>query len=148
MPRWLVALIATVTVLASGLAPHNEGPPLNGATTLLPTVASWMGLSSASNKIRYTVASTNILPSVFALTDWIMAENNVDLAWAPWHPWQPAVNSGAFHPQPPGQSVVSQLSVNLANNSAHGSPRGWMIVALDDPSGAGQADLVPFGALT
>lgn len=124
-----------------------EGQLLNGGTTFLPTIGSWLGMSGASDKLQYTAASANVIPSTYSLTDVVTTEGGVDTAWAPWHPWLPAVNTGDTYDLAVGASIVHPFRVNLTNNSVQGSPRGWMVVSVDDASGEWQAELVPIGAL-
>src|SRR5262249_25793381 len=112
--------------------------PMNGSTMLLPALASEIGLDPAVNstKFNYSVASFSIVPGV--LTD--------GTATGTFRSHQPPVSTGQQVALNPGQTGSVTVSVDLGKFA--GAPqRGWLVVTLDDPTGAAQADEVPVGSL-
>ncbi|MDP8911700.1 MAG: S8 family serine peptidase, partial [Actinomycetota bacterium] len=116
--------------------------PMNGSTVLLPTTASDLGLNTAtptSGRFRYDVTGFSIIPGFV-----------VDgTERAGFDAYRPSVNTGQFEPDiQPGESRVIPLQLN-PNLFAAMPTRGWLVVTLDDPNGAPQAEEVaanfPFG---
>lgn len=112
--------------------------PMNGSTMLLPTLASEIGLDPAVNstKFNYSVASFSIVP-----------EGLVDVtATGTFRSHQPPVSSGQQLTLNPGQTGSVTVSVDRGK-FASAPQLGWLVVTLDDPNGAAQADEVPIGTL-
>jgi hypothetical protein len=108
--------------------------PSNGSTVLLPVLASEIGQTSANARFSYSVAGFSYYDgSLVDVTG--QAEFGVK---------QPSVTTGQFVAVPAGGSATIPLAVDKGKQS--GAPaKGWMVVTLDDPNGAAQADLVPIG---
>lgn len=118
----------------------------NGSVAWLPTIGNWLGLDSANGHFDYTAASVNVFPSMGTVVDVVNDELSQPV-WASWHPWAPQVNSGDFYELAVGASTSHVFRANFVNVAAYGAPSGWMVVTVDDASGAAQADLVPLGVL-
>jgi subtilisin family serine protease len=118
----------------------------NGSIAWLPTVGSWLGLDGANGQFDYTAASTNIFPSMSSLVDSV-TDGLGEPVWASWHAWTPQVNTGDFYELAVGASRAHVFRASYPNVAAYGAPRGWLVVTVDDASGAAQADRVPLGML-
>jgi hypothetical protein len=106
--------------------------PANGSTLLLPVLASQIGLTGADPVFAYRVSATS-------LQDGALADSTDVAAFTP---KRPAVSSGEAVALDPGDKDSVRLTVDEARQEAVPA-RGWMVVTLDDPNGAAQADLVP-----
>ncbi|HEU4671335.1 MAG TPA: S8 family serine peptidase, partial [Candidatus Limnocylindrales bacterium] len=104
--------------------------PMNTSTMELPALASELGLSAAHPSFAYAVASFDRDGPATDAT-----------AAGFFNAWHPAVSTGAFEALDPGDSATIGLSFNRPAAQTS-KTRGWMIVTLDDPSGAAQAELV------
>lgn len=127
-----------------GFFPGGQAP--NGSTTLLPTVAGWMGLDSSAGHFAYGAESYNVIPSELEVSDMVTNASG-DLLWAPWNPWLPAVNQGAFVKLAPAASRSRPFTAFYDRIASEGRPKGWMLVTLDDANGARQAELISLGKL-
>lgn len=108
--------------------------PMNGSTMLLPTLASDIGVTSESSTFTYAVGAFSIVP-----------EGLVDLTeGAAYDAFAPAVSNGDFVPLGPGETASLTLSYDRSL-VAKTKALGWMVVTLDDPNGAPQADTIPIG---
>jgi hypothetical protein len=103
---------------------------MNTSTMELPTLASEIGLSAGHAAFNYGVTAFDLENGAVDPT-----------GTARFNAWAPAATTGDFETLAPGDSV----KINLAYNQGAASSskvRGWMVVTLDDASGAAQADLV------
>lgn len=104
---------------------------MNGSTVLLPVAASSIGLSAdRHNKFRYSTIGFSVLGPQF----------DVVVGNPRFRPWSPTSSQGDFVPLAPGASAPLTLTSSASAKSD--GTLGWMIVALDDPNGAPQADLI------
>jgi hypothetical protein len=104
--------------------------PMNTSTMELPTLASEIGLSAGHGAFNYGVTAFDLENGAVDPT-----------ATARFNAFAPAVSTGEFETLAPGDSA----KINLAYNQGAASSskvKGWMVVTLDDASGAAQADLV------
>jgi minor extracellular serine protease Vpr len=124
----------------------SGGQPVNGSTLTLPTVAHWLGLEAADGHFDYGLESYNVVPSNYVVWDAVLTPSK-DLRFAPWNPWHPAVNQGAYFKLAPGANEEQEFRVYPGNLSNEGAPKGWLIVTLNDANGAAQATEVPLGTL-
>jgi minor extracellular serine protease Vpr len=110
--------------------------PMNSTIIELPALASDMGITAASPSFRY------------AITGFDLATGAVDQVpgVAPFNAFAPSVSNGDFLPIAAGKSATLPLGVDTALQ-ASAPALGWMIVSVDDRSGASQAALVPVGKL-
>jgi minor extracellular serine protease Vpr len=112
------------------------GAPMNGSTMLLPTLASDVGLSTGSDKVRYTVTAFSLIPD--GLVD--------STATGQFRVYHPPVSTGDFIALAPGGSAT--LSLTLDKGNFAGTPvLGWIVQTQDDANGAAQADLIPAAPL-
>lgn len=112
--------------------------PMNGSTILLPTLASELGLQrGATTKFKYQVATFPIVPEGLAgdITD-----------VGQYRAFEPPVSSGDFLTLNPGESKTLDLRVDKGQ-LAGTTVRGWLVVTLDDPNGAPQAEEIPAAPL-
>jgi len=100
--------------------------PLNGGTVLMPLPLRHIGDATA---ITYGVTTYDTLTG-----------DEDGTGTARYRPLAPAVENGATVALAAGQERTLTLS---AASPAAGDPLGWLLVALDDPSGIGQANPVP-----
>ncbi|MFN8122295.1 MAG: S8 family serine peptidase [Thermoleophilia bacterium] len=105
--------------------------PPNSATVLLPLPLRHLGPLDETTEIIYSVSTYDT-----AITD---AEGDTT-GIARFRPLAPAVETGALIPLAPGQDRTLTLSAGPRSAAA---PLGWLLVALDDPAGIGQANPVP-----
>jgi minor extracellular serine protease Vpr len=127
---------------AAVLSPEGElidaflaDAPMNGSTVLLPAAASSLGLGKSS-RLDYTVGSFSFETSG---SDEVSGVGHLDYL-------DPAVSQGQLLALAPGESAPLDQVVSLA--AIETTPAlGWLVVALDDPNGGFQADLVPIGDL-
>jgi minor extracellular serine protease Vpr len=113
--------------------------PMNGTIIELPTLASDLGLSQKTNppakhsghareKFSYSVNAFSIVPGTFVDTT----------GSATFTPFDPAVSSGDFATLAPGASTTIPLTIDKEQqHKTHAL--GWLIVSVDDASGAPQA---------
>ncbi len=109
--------------------------PANGSTLLLPILASDIGQTGDNQRFSYSAVA-------FSLQD--DAVIDVVAGQAEFSVKKPAVTTGNFIALAPGQSTSLPVTVDKGK-LAVAPVLGWMVVALDDPNGAAQADLVPIG---
>jgi len=110
--------------------------PMNGSTILLPAFGSDLGLKKGNSDFNYSVAGFSL-------------ENGaVDVAPGSgrFDAWKPAVSQGDFITLAPGAGSTLQLSVDRGK-FASAPTKGWLVVSLDDPNGAAQAEEIPVGVL-
>ena len=106
--------------------------PMNGSVVELPALASELGLSEKSPSFTYTVTGFSVLDS--ALTDTTRG--------AEFDAYAPALDTGQFADLAPGESTKLPLSVDRAKQQSTRGALGWLVVGVDDASGARQADEV------
>jgi minor extracellular serine protease Vpr len=106
--------------------------PMNGAVVELPALASELGISSAKSRFDYTVTGFSVLDS--ALAD--------PTGTASFDPFHPTLNTGQWAELAPGGSATVPLRVDRALQRSLGGTHGWLVVSVDDASGAAQADEV------
>jgi subtilisin family serine protease len=110
--------------------------PMNTSTMELPTLASDLGLSAAHPAFAYRVTAFDATTGGADAT-----------ASAVFNPWTPAVTTGQFETLTPGGTATINLAYNQRAVSST-KVKGWLVITLDDPGGAAQADQVaiPTGA--
>jgi len=104
--------------------------PMNTSTMELPVLASEIGVSAAHPSFAYSVAGFDLLNG--------SADGTTS---AVFDAYAPAATSGQFEVLSPGGTARIDLAYSQAGVSSS-KVKGWMVVALDDASGAAQADLV------
>jgi hypothetical protein len=112
--------------------------PMNGSTILLPALASELGLQAgATTKFNYQVATFPVVPDglVGDVTD-----------VGKYQAFEPPVSSGDFLTLNPGESKTLDLQLDKSR-FAGTTVRGWLVVTLDDPNGAAQAEEIPAAPL-
>jgi minor extracellular serine protease Vpr len=110
--------------------------PMNGSIIELPALASDLGITSTSPAFRY------------AITGFDLITGTVDPVpgTASFNAFAPSVSNGDFLSIASGKSATLPLSVTPALQKS-APALGWMVVSLDDRSGAAQAVLIPVGKL-
>jgi minor extracellular serine protease Vpr len=106
--------------------------PMNGSTVELPALASDLGVTAKDARFDYTVTGFSVMDS--ALAD--------PTSWASFDAFSPAVSNGQFAPVPSGDSAAITLSLNRGAQQSLKGMLGWLVVSVDDASGAAQADEV------
>jgi hypothetical protein len=104
--------------------------PMNTSTMELPALASEVGLSAAQPAFTYGVTAFDAINGAVDPT-----------SKAQFNAWSPAVSTGEGANLSPGDSARIDLTYRQGAVSST-KAKGWMVVTLDDPSGAAQADLV------
>ncbi|MDO8389820.1 MAG: S8 family serine peptidase [Actinomycetota bacterium] len=126
-------------LLSAYLFPHNGGPslsgfrafaPYNGSTILLPALLTELG----DGPYHFTVFGDSVVATVSSDTTGL----------GHFDPLNPAVNNALFDPfgLAPGETAVLPTTVDMVAVRTQGA-LGWLVVALDDASGATEADTVP-----
>ena len=130
--------------LASGAA--------NGSTLLLPVLASDIGLKpnhkttfdyQAASFPVYDVTTTSLAIDIMG-TGATGLGNSVSARFNAFHP---SVSNGQFKLFPKNALKAISLDLDPAAYLPKRGQKGWMIVSLEDASGAFQADFVPIGPL-
>jgi minor extracellular serine protease Vpr len=112
--------------------------PMNGSTIELPTLASEIGLQRGNaTKFNYQVATFPIVPENLAgdITD-----------VGKFRAFESPVSSGDFLTLNPGETKTLDLTLDKSQ-FAGTTVRGWLVVTLDDPNGAAQAEEIPAAPL-
>ncbi|GAA3222499.1 S8 family serine peptidase [Nonomuraea helvata] len=110
--------------------------PMNGGTLLMPVLASEVGLTEGASRFTYAVTGFSKVP------DGLVDETEA----AAFDAFAPALSTGAYALLEPGASATVRLTVDRAR-LATTPAKGWLVVTLDDRSGAQEADQVGFGKL-
>ncbi|WP_090938724.1 S8 family serine peptidase [Nonomuraea jiangxiensis] len=110
--------------------------PMNGGTLLMPALASEVGLTEGASRFTYTATGFSLIPE--GLTD--------ETESAAFDAFAPAISTGAYVPLAPRASASIPLTVDQAK-LATTPAKGWLVVTLDNGSGAQEADQVGFGKL-
>ena len=112
--------------------------PMNGSTILLPTLASELGLQrGGSTKFNYQVATFPVVPENLAGDITSVGK---------YRAFEPPVSSGDFLTLNPGESKTLDLKLDKGQ-FAGTTVLGWLVVSLDDPNGAAQAEEIPAAPL-
>jgi minor extracellular serine protease Vpr len=106
--------------------------PMNGSVVELPAIASELGVTAGSSSFGYSVAG-------FSLLDTTLVDPT---AGSSFDAFRPAVSSGQFTELAPGASTTVPLDVRRRALHGNKSALGWLVVSVDDPNGAPQADKV------
>ncbi|MEA2623812.1 MAG: minor extracellular serine protease Vpr [Chloroflexota bacterium] len=130
--------------------------PPNGSTYLMPVLASEIGRTAHHSKIRYWVESIPVYDDGGGPGN---ANFNFDQMLTGGHPgeahqlaWYDTFNSpvsnGDFVNLNPGESADIPLTLDASRYQPRGKGmKGWLLVNMEDPNGAAQADMVPVGPL-
>lgn len=110
--------------------------PMNGSTILLPALGSDLGLNFGNSDFNYSVAGFSLENGT---VDVVPGSGRFDA-------WKPAVSQGDFIELAPGAGATLKLSVDRGK-FASAPTKGWLVVSLDDPNGASQAEEIPIGVL-
>ncbi len=127
--------------------------PSDSSTLLLPVLASDLGLSSTgTKKFDYWAESFNVADNDAQLFQFDLMTTGIDPSvgsqLAKFNAFNPALSTGDFVPLSPGQKAKIPLKVDLNQFSAGKYGQlGWLVVTLEDPNGAAQADMVPVGSV-
>jgi hypothetical protein len=105
--------------------------PTDSSTILIPVVASDLGLTQAAGGFRYTVESYTIEANA----------SDAMTGWASYNPWQPALSDGGYAIVPRNGTTSLPITVDVAA-AASQKPKGLMVVAIDNKSGADEALLL------
>jgi minor extracellular serine protease Vpr len=108
--------------------------PMNGSTVELLALASDIGINATTPTISYSITGIDLITG------------NVDAVpgTAAYNVFTPSVSNGDFLSLAPGASATLPISVVPALQKT--TPAlGWMVVSLDNDSGAAQAALIPVG---
>jgi len=106
--------------------------PMNGSTILLPALGSDLGLKKGNSDFNYSVAGFSLEHPV---VDAVAGSARFDA-------WKPAVSQGDFITLAPGGGATLPLSIDRGK-FASAPTKGWLVVSLDDPNGAAQAEEIP-----
>ncbi len=133
--------------------------PNNGATMLLPVLASNLGLTEGGDSdFDYIAYSFDVYDEDGTGTlfqfDLMTTKNNPALGsqWARFDAFDHPISNGNFVPLGPGESVEMPLRVEKDGYRPLRGMKGWMIVTMEDASGQtdrgqDQADLILVGDL-
>jgi minor extracellular serine protease Vpr len=112
--------------------------PANGSTILIPALASDIDRDVDGATVDYEVVGENVSDSSEPADGFVdEVEGRASLSV-----FSPEVSQGDFLLINRGQTLTLDVAFDEAGQGANPS-KGWMVVALDDPNGAPQADLVP-----
>lgn len=138
---------ATFTAdFSAGFIVAEITPPTNGSTLNVLTLASFIGLSAKGDRDFYYYANS------IAYLDYSAGEGN-DFAgngsgnttgryrFSRYDVFNPVLSSGDSAALNPGESARLTLTVDRTRYDRR-FMKGWMIVNMDDPNGADQADLI------
>ena len=106
--------------------------PMNASVVELPALASDLGVTSAKPAFRYSVTGFSVLDN--ALAD--------PTSTASFDAFRPTVNTGQFASIGAGRSAAVPLSIDRGAQQSRKDTLGWLVVSVDDGSGAAQADRV------
>jgi len=109
--------------------------PANGSTVLLPLLASDIGQTTKNTRFTYGITGFSVEDS--SLVDSVAGQAAFDT-------FTPALSTGQFVPVAAGGTGSIPVAVNKGKLST-APAKGWLVVTLDDPNGAGQADTVAIG---
>lgn len=111
--------------------------PANGSTVLLPVLASEIGLTPSSSPFSYGITGFSVEDS--SLVDTVAGQ-------AKFNAFHPALSTGQFVPVTPDGTASVPVTVTVNKGFLATAPaKGWLVVTLDDPNGARQADTVAIG---
>lgn len=124
---------ALVIDLVSGdlVAAYPIDAPMNGSTVEIPLFPKDLGMTSSSSSLRYNVSAYDL----------ITGAGDETAGWSSWDAWTPALDTGG-EVIPAGASgtvLFSDLDTRAAKAAG---VKGFLLVTLDDPNGAEQADRV------
>lgn len=124
----------------------------NSSTVLLPVLASDLGLEpSGDHQFDYQAASFEVYDNDGTLTQFdTMTTGLIDAGASPWarfDVFSPSINNGQFKTIGKGVTKSIPLTVKKSSYQPKRGQQGWMVVTLEDASGASQADFLPVGAL-
>jgi subtilisin family serine protease len=106
--------------------------PMNGSVVELPAVASELGVTGANPRFDYSVTGFSIMDS--ALAD--------PTGTASFDAFHPTVDNGQFAEVPAGGHAALPLTIDRSAQRSLKGALGWLVVSVDDASGAAQADEV------
>ncbi len=120
--------LATGDIYATG---YMASAPTDSSTILIPVNASDIGVTQAGGGFSYTVESYTIES----------AGTDAMKGWARYNPWQPAISNGDYVTVPRNGTASVPVTMDLAAAAAQ-KPKGVMVVAIDNKSGANEALLL------
>jgi hypothetical protein len=106
--------------------------PMNGSVVELPAIASEIGVTAAHPRFDYSVTG-------FSVLDGAVADPTGTASFDAFHP---TASSGAFAAVPAGGSATVPLAIDRSAQQSRKDALGWLVVSVDDASGAAQADEV------
>jgi len=122
---------ATEDLFSTGFLPSA---PTDSSTILIPVVASDLGLTEAAGGFTYSVAS-------FTVEDAKAGDEMPGVAT--YDPWKPAISNGGYTVVPRNGTATLPITMDVAAAAAQ-KPKGVMVVAIDNKSGAKEALLLSF----
>jgi minor extracellular serine protease Vpr len=121
----------------------------NGTTLLMPALASDFGLQKGGpSSFDYWVESYTT--SGESLQSDIMNTGDSGTGTHPnaqFDAFKPSLSSGYFKSLAANKVTTVPLTVNTSTYRANRGQKGWLVVTMDDASGANQADMVVVGKL-
>jgi hypothetical protein len=124
---------AFVIDLGSGdlVATYAVDAPMNGSTIEVPLFPKDLGMTSVSSSLAYNVSAFDL----------ITGARDDTTGWSFWDAWTPAVPSdgGVIRAGASGSITFADLDTRAAKAAG---VQGFLVVTLDDPNGAEQADRV------
>ncbi len=121
----------------------------NGTTLLLPALASDLGLQKGGPSSfdywveSYTNSGESIQSDIMNTGDSAAGSDPN----ARFDAFKPSLSSGFFKSLAADKVTTVPLTVNTATYHADQGQKGWLVVTMDDASGADQADMVVVGKL-
>jgi subtilisin family serine protease len=121
--------VAKGSVSTEGFGPTA---PTDSSTILLPVTSEALGIQASSGTFAYTVAG-------YTLED--DAASDEFAAWASYNPWARAISDGAYEEVARNGRVTVPVTVDPVAFASQ-SPKGVMVVVMDNRSGAKEALLL------
>jgi subtilisin family serine protease len=121
--------LATGDIFSTG---YLAAAPTDSSTILIPVMASDVGVTQAAGGFTYSVASFTAEDS--SAVDEMPGSAKYD-------PWKPAISNGGFTVVPRNGTATLPITVDVAAAAAQ-KPKGVMVVAIDNKSGANEALLL------
>ncbi len=121
--------VAQGKVLTEGIVPTA---PTDSSTILLPVTSASLGLTESTGAFAYTVAGYTVEDD---------AAFDEFSSWASYNPWAKAISDGAYEQVSTRGRVSVPVTVDPVNFAAQ-SPKGVMVVVLDNRSGPKEALLL------
>ena len=130
-PDGTLGAIVIDLALSELVAAYPVDAPMNGSTIVVPLFPKDLGMTSSSSSLRYNVSAYDL----------ITGESDETAGWSTWDAWTPAVGTGGLTIPAGASGTVVFPDLDTRSLKAAGV-KGFLLVTLDDPNGAAQADRI------